>query len=98
MQVDPIKPTLKPPGTKQLKVKYEELLPSFALNFNFRRYIEEFSAGLAAALAEQAEGWGFTAAEMQTVFSLESFGGDGGDVDGDGAAIRQYTLHPNPKP
>jgi len=36
--------------------------------------------------------------EMQTVFSLESFGGDGGDVDGDGAAIRQYTLHPNPKP
>ena len=54
--------------------------------------IEEFAAGLAAALADQAEGWGFTAAEMQTVFSLESFGGDGGDVDGSGAAIRQYTV------
>jgi hypothetical protein len=72
MQVDPIKPTLKPPGTKQLKVKYEELLPSFALNFNFRRYIEEFSAGLAAALAEQAESWGFTAEVGRCRFTLSN--------------------------
>ena len=38
MQFDPIKPTLKPPGTKRLKLKYDELLSSFAFNFNLRRY------------------------------------------------------------
>jgi hypothetical protein len=29
---------LKPPGTKHLKLKYDELLSSFAFKFNFRRY------------------------------------------------------------
>ena len=38
MQVDPIKPTLKAPGTKRLELKYDELLSSFAFNFNLRRY------------------------------------------------------------
>ena len=37
MQVDPIKPTSKPPGTKSLKVKYDKLLSNFAFNFNLRR-------------------------------------------------------------
>ena len=37
-QVDPIKPTLKAPGSKRLKLKYDELLSSFAFNFNLRRY------------------------------------------------------------
>ena len=38
VQVDPIKPTLKAPGTKRLKLKYDKLLSSFAFNFNLRRY------------------------------------------------------------
>ena len=38
MQVDPIKPTLKPPGTKRLKLEYDELLSNFAFKFNLRRY------------------------------------------------------------
>jgi hypothetical protein len=38
VQVDPIKPTLKPPGTKRLKLEYGKLLSRFALNFNLRRY------------------------------------------------------------
>ena len=38
MQVNPIKPMLKPPGTKHLKLKYDELLSSLAFKFNFRRY------------------------------------------------------------
>ena len=38
VQVDPIKPTLKAPGTKRLKLKYDELLSSFAFKFNLRRY------------------------------------------------------------
>ena len=36
--------------------------------------IEELSAGLEEALEDQAEEWGFTAAEMKTVFNPESFG------------------------
>jgi len=38
VQVDPIKPTLKPPGTKRLKQKYDKLLSTFAFNFKLRRY------------------------------------------------------------
>jgi len=38
VQVDPIKPTLKAPGTKRLKVKCDESLSNFAFNFNLRRY------------------------------------------------------------
>ena len=38
VQVDPIKPTLKAPGTKRLKLEYDELLSSFAFSFNLRRF------------------------------------------------------------
>jgi len=38
VQVDPIKPTLNPPGTKPLKLKCEKPLSNFAVNFNLRRY------------------------------------------------------------
>ena len=37
MLVQPIKPTLKAPGTKRLRLKCEELLSSFAFNPNLRR-------------------------------------------------------------
>ena len=40
MRVDPIKPTLKAPGTGRLKLKCVKLL-SFALNFSLRRYTME---------------------------------------------------------
>ena len=38
MQLDPIKPMLKPPGTKHLKLEYDELLSSFAFKFNLHRF------------------------------------------------------------
>ena len=41
MQLDPIKITLKPPGTKRLKLKYVKVLQfcfNFAFKFNLRRY------------------------------------------------------------
>jgi hypothetical protein len=38
VQVDPIKPTLKPPGSKSLKVKCDVLLSNAAFKFNLRRY------------------------------------------------------------
>ena len=42
MQVDPIKSTLKPPGTKHLKLICYIVLSSFAFKFNLRRYTEVF--------------------------------------------------------
>ena len=47
MQVDPIKPALKAPETKRLKLKCEEPLLNFAFNFNLRRYIEVLSVLMA---------------------------------------------------
>jgi hypothetical protein len=38
VQVDPIKPTSKPPGTNLLILKYDEPLSSVAFKFNVRRY------------------------------------------------------------
>ena len=40
VQVDPIKPTLKPPGTKLLKLKYDEPPSNFAFKSNLRRYVQ----------------------------------------------------------
>jgi len=39
VQADPIKPTLKPTGTKRLKLKCDILLSTSAFKFNLRRYI-----------------------------------------------------------
>ena len=41
MQVDPMKPKLKAPGTKRLKLHCHVLLSTFAFRFNLRRYIED---------------------------------------------------------
>ena len=46
MQVDPIKPTLKAPGTKRLKLRYDGPLSNVAFKFNLRRYTKG-SAGAA---------------------------------------------------
>jgi len=56
MQADPMKPTLKPPGTDRLKLKCDSLLSTSAFKFNLRRYTQvynvikgEVRAGEAAA-------------------------------------------------
>ena len=56
MQVAPIKPTLKAPGTKRLKLKYDEALKNLAFNFNLRRYIK--GTWLAPAAAAPPDGTG----------------------------------------
>jgi len=38
VQVEPINPVLTAPGTKRLKLHYDELLSSFAFSFNLRCY------------------------------------------------------------
>ena len=54
MQVDPIKPMLKPPGTELLKLKHDVLLSTFAFNFNSRLYTQ----GIEMARVAVAEGEG----------------------------------------
>ena len=39
VQVDPIKPTLKAPGTKPFKLEAEKLLSNHGFKFDLRRYI-----------------------------------------------------------
>jgi len=38
VQIHPIKPMLKAPKTKRLKLKYDDPLSNFASNVNLRRY------------------------------------------------------------
>jgi hypothetical protein len=38
VQVDPIKPKLKPPGTERLKLNCGDALSNVAFKFNLRRY------------------------------------------------------------
>ena len=40
-----MKPTLKPPESKRLKLEHEKVLSNFAFNFNLRRYTQPVRAG-----------------------------------------------------
>jgi hypothetical protein len=54
VQVDPIKPTLKAPGIKLFKLKYDKPLPNFAFKFNLRRYAMGVTPLATAATAGNA--------------------------------------------
>ena len=69
MQFDPIKPTLKAPGTMRLKLICDDPLANFALKFNLRRY--------AAAAADAATAYGKAAMHLAMCG-----GGSGGAVVG----------------
>ena len=65
VQVDPIKPTLKAPGTQRLKLKHDEPPSNFGFKFNLRRYTQ------AAMQAVGIDGRGMT---MSTAaFNLEAW-------------------------
>ena len=49
VQIDPIRPTLKPPRSKRLKLEDNKLLSKFAFNFTLRRYT--VAAGFGAGYA-----------------------------------------------
>jgi hypothetical protein len=55
VQVDPIKPMLKAPGTERLKLEYHESLSKFAFNFNLRRYNQGNRIQAAERRAAEAE-------------------------------------------
>jgi len=46
VQVDPIRPTLKAPGSNLLELQSDALLSSFAFNLNLRRYMQVGRAGV----------------------------------------------------
>ena len=50
MQVDPVKPKLKAPGTKRLKLDHDTMLSNFAFNSSLRRYAVDFDDLLSAAV------------------------------------------------
>ena len=54
MQVDPIITTVKAPGTKRLKLTYDEQLSDVAFNFNVRRYVEAVPVAAPAGLGDEA--------------------------------------------
>ena len=58
MHNDPIKPTFKAPGTKLLKLTYNDRVSDFAFNFNLRRYnVESPSAPSRGAAGATAAGF-----------------------------------------
>jgi len=58
VQIDPIKPKLKPPGTKRLKLNCDELLSTSAFKFNLRRYNLEYSTGRGGGGGGGGRGYG----------------------------------------
>ena len=52
MQVDPIKPTMKAPGTKRLKLEYDETLSDFAFKFKLCRYMKVSQAKMEQLTSE----------------------------------------------
>jgi len=58
VQVDPIEPTLKAPGTKRLKLKYDVALSNFAFNFNLRRYTEVSMTTCTSSARPRSEAFG----------------------------------------
>ena len=51
-----MKPKLKPPGTKRLKLEYDGLLSNLGFKFNLRRYnLEQQCAKLAISVAKEGE-------------------------------------------
>ena len=53
-----MKPMLKAPGTKRLKLTYDELLSSFAFNFNLRRYTMRLYPAVLIIIRKADEGVG----------------------------------------
>jgi hypothetical protein len=59
-----MKPVLKVPKTKRLKLKYDELPPSFAFKFNMRRYTQ-YAAFALPQIQLTTSSPGFATGEIQ---------------------------------
>ena len=90
MQVDPIKATLKAPGSKLLKLEHEKLLSNFVFNFNLRHSTEEWSRLVRACAVGAPASWG-------GVGGASHRGGGGGGGAGEGP-VRLAAPLPQPPP
>ena len=89
LQVDPIKPTLKASGSKHLNLEHNELLSSFAFNFNLRHYaLEKSNPQNFAQLVEQSE-------EVMLKERKVQMGGGAGAGAGAGGHATTTLHHPN---
>ena len=66
MQVDPIKPTLKAPGSKRLKLEDEKMLSNFAFKFHLRRYTWDGLGATRLAFDKFGSMLAYTKCEVQT--------------------------------
>jgi hypothetical protein len=57
VQVDPIKPKLKPPGIKRLKLDYDGVLSDFGHKFNLRRYNKGAASGKRWSAPRRSTTW-----------------------------------------
>jgi len=76
VQVDLIKPILKPPGSQRLKPTRDKLLSRFAFNLNLRRYNLEqvsFAAQSAVDTVQQVQAMAGAAKQLKTQFKSKEF-------------------------
>ena len=66
-------PPLKSPGTKRLKLKYDELLSNFAFNFNLRRYNQD-SLGVLDTVTNVFSSIAVTAYDQSWNFQVRAYG------------------------
>jgi len=69
VQVDPIKSTLKAPGTKRLNLRFDDVVSSFAFNPNLRRYdlgLHAFVKVLSRKQARHSAALALLGAELRT--------------------------------
>jgi len=57
VQIDPIKPKLKPPGTNCLKLKFDILLSTSAFKSDLRRYSKDYYNHTAVDMKQFEKDW-----------------------------------------
>jgi len=90
VQVDPIKPTMKAPGTQALKLQYHKLLSTFAFKFNLRRY-SKVGAIRVEAVRRLAELTTLTVAHLHALAMSLAAGDVEDGYDWPGAEAGAYT-------
>jgi hypothetical protein len=71
VQVDPIKLTLKAPGTKRSKLEFYKLLSGFAFEFSLRCYSKAAEEGAGAGAVAAGAGAGAAAAAAAAAMSAD---------------------------